>query len=62
MEFIDYDDIEAVKAGVQEAGMIMGGDYLFKFYLVIFTKDDRDVIFFHIISKTFHKLISFFYV
>ena len=36
MEFIDYDDIEAVKAGVQEAGMIMGGDYLFKFYLVIF--------------------------
>ena len=31
MEFIDYDDIEAVKAGVQEAGMIMGGDYLFKF-------------------------------
>lgn len=23
MEFIDYDDIEAVKAGVQEAGMIM---------------------------------------
>lgn len=28
MEFIDYDDIEAVKAGVQEAGMIMGGDYL----------------------------------
>lgn len=43
MEFIDYDDIEAVKAGVQEAGMIMGGDYLFKFYLVIFTKDDRAV-------------------
>lgn len=23
--------------------MIMGGDYLFKFYLVIFTKDDRAV-------------------
>ena len=43
MEFIDYDDIETVKAGVQEAGMIMGGDYLFKFYLVIFTKDDRAV-------------------
>lgn len=43
MEFIDYEDIEAVKAGVQEAGMIMGGDYLFKFYLVIFTKDDRAV-------------------
>ena len=43
MEFIDYDDIETVKAGVQEAGMIMGGDYLFKFYLVIFTKDDRTV-------------------
>mgnify|MGYP006949199684 FL=1 len=43
MEFIDYDDIETLKAGVQEAGMIMGGDYLFKFYLVIFTKDDRAV-------------------
>lgn len=43
MEFIDYEDIETVKAGVQEAGMIMGGDYLFKFYLVIFTKDDRAV-------------------
>ena len=24
MEFIGYDDIVAVKAGVQEAGMIMG--------------------------------------
>lgn len=43
MEFIGYDDIVAVKAGVQEAGMIMGGDYLFKFYLVIFTNDDRAV-------------------
>lgn len=42
-DFIDYNDIVAVKAGVQEAGMIMGGDYLFKFYLVIFTNDDRAV-------------------
>ncbi len=42
-DFIDYDDIIAVKAGVQEAGMITGGDYLFKFYLVVFTIDDRAI-------------------
>lgn len=42
-DFIDYNDIVAVKAGVQEAGMIMGGDYLFKFYLVVFTIDDRAI-------------------
>ena len=32
-----------VKAGVQEAGMITGGDYLFKFYLVVFANNDRAV-------------------
>ena len=42
-DFIHYDDISAVKAGVQKAGMITGGDYLFKFYLVVFTKDDRAI-------------------
>ena len=43
MEFIDYEEISVVKTGVQEAGMITGGDYLFKFYLVVFTKNDRAV-------------------
>ncbi len=42
-EFIHYDDISAVKANVQEAGMFTGGDYLFTFYLVVFTKDDRAI-------------------
>lgn len=43
MEFIHYEDIKMVKAGVQEAGMIMGGNHLFTFYLVIFTWDDRAI-------------------
>lgn len=43
MEFIRYDDISMVKAGVQEEGMIMGGNHLLSFYLVIFTYDDRAI-------------------
>lgn len=58
MEFIDYDDIEAVKAGVQEAGMIMGGDYLFNFYLVIFTKDERCTIGFGLFFNGQHFLMT----
>lgn len=42
-DFISYDDIIAIKTDVEEAGMIMGGDYLFKFYLVIFTNDDKAI-------------------
>lgn len=41
LEFIDYDDITKVKVGYQETGMITGGDILFTFYFVIFTKNDE---------------------
>lgn len=43
MEFISYEAISAVKTGVQQEGMITGGDHVFSFYLVIFTKDDRAI-------------------
>ena len=43
LDFIHFKDMEMIKAGVQKSGMIMGGDYLFTFYFVIFTKDDKAV-------------------
>lgn len=43
LDFIHFKDMEMIKAGVQKSGMIMGGDYLFTFYFVVFTKDDKAV-------------------
>ncbi len=51
MDFIAYEDIAAVKAGVQEAGMFVGGDGFFKFYLTVFSKDDRAI---RLDSELFH--------
>lgn len=41
LEFIDYQDIIKVKVDYQEAGMITGGDVMFTFYFIVFTKDDE---------------------
>lgn len=43
MEYIGYDEITAVKCGAAEDGMITGGDYLFRFYLVVFATGERAV-------------------
>ena len=41
LEFIDYHDITKVKVDYQEAGMITGGDVMFTFYFIVFTKHDE---------------------